>query len=154
MRTDKNVYAPGEEVVLSASINSSSILENATLEIESAFFFNSTNFTGSNITLDYIFTLPLDVITDSYPITYDLTSGNFTEFGEITMDVKGLNIRVTDMRLNKNLFAPNESGELDLTLENTGENEILGELIVWNFDPSGRVISSAIVIPSLSKRKV
>jgi hypothetical protein len=140
LKPDKGVYHAGEQVLLTAIIDSPRYLENASLSITSKFFSTQEQpFSGYNGVFQYRFNLPLNMGTGSYGISYELNAVNITESGRTTIDVRGYDARFLEARLDRDTFMPGERGSLVLQVENNGFRDFSGELRLWVYDSSGLI---------------
>jgi len=142
LQTDKSIYVPGDVVTLYAEINSSTYLENATLDIGSNMFSTEETFSGEIISMQWNFTIPEDTRTDSYPVSYLLESSNISEYGSISFDVRGYSARFLESKVDRKTYAPAENGTLFLKLENNGIKDINGSIRIWVYDWSGSQVYS------------
>ncbi|MGQ9638674.1 MAG: hypothetical protein ACUVT6_12930, partial [Thermodesulfobacteriota bacterium] len=126
--TDKQVYKPGEQVLITLS-GEAGISGNLTLsgpDFEETFLFSGT--------VTKTFSLPESMTAGTYYVSYNLLNGEGeTINGSHPFDVDGLKVKVKDASLQKDKYNPGEI--INLTLKVESSHDLSALLKTWIIDP-------------------
>ncbi len=127
--TDKQVYKPGEQVIVNVSSSDPGVQGNLTLiapDYEETFVFSG------NITKTFL--LPSSLVAGTYYVSYNLLSSEGEVIsGRHPFDVEGFKVKVKEAFLDKNKYNPGEI--IDLSLKVESSHDLEGVLKTWIVDP-------------------
>ncbi|MGA2955857.1 MAG: CARDB domain-containing protein [Thermodesulfobacteriota bacterium] len=126
LKTDKQVYKPGETVVLMVS---SQQMASGTLTLSAPNYEEAFSFSGN---AQKSFVLPAAMTAGTYFITYQL-SGPQSVSGSQPFDVDGIQVKVKKAILDKAKYASTDTMNLNLTIESN--QDLPATLKTWIVDP-------------------
>ncbi len=131
--TDKQVYDPGETMSVAISSQQPALSGQMTLTGPGGYS-ETFDFTGS-ATRSIV--LPAAMTAGTYQINAQLTTQNAElKTASLPIDVNGIQVKVTEARLDKPKYAATDAVNLSLTI--SSNRAISAKLRTWIVDPSGR----------------
>lgn len=124
--TDKQVYSAGEEVTVTVESSETGTLTLSGPEWSGSFPLDTGSWTTT-------FSLPQDLNSGTYYLTYQLTSDSQPIAGEYPFDVIGYLARILECRLDKKSYGPEDEMEVKLRID--VNRNIYGVLKGWICNP-------------------